>query len=494
MPSVSPVVYTYAALFSWQAELTPIELQISENSQFIKEQRQHLKPLQKQLRALNSSISLIEQQTDMNLGMSSNIIYPRVDYYGSSIQVLNTYKLQFRLDSLLKERDALKRCMAPYERAISEAQASLHELYSRRAWLNEHIPAAQLFLQTLQENPLASVQALSNKIWNALIQYEDTHLTGLSPQVRIGLLAVRYLNQLTFCPEGYLPDYTNQIHRANYLRLCGFLWDMYLKVQQENKDAAFEKVLASLIASTHVARYGDLPYPIQTNYNAEAWFASNIQSMPGYFAIQEHHLSNIEEQILNNGFAFIAQNRPIRPTALQKHIINAVNLIDAEVKMKKQKNEEIDCHFYGRIVSILNDVFFNPTDKQAASRLGDIAEYASGNNSVGKQVLGSLLIVFGALLISASVAGFIMTLGSSSVLSAWGFSLGLCLFETELVFGIASSLAAVTGIGLTFFAGPKAIESGARKGLSQELMDIKEGIENYEEPPPYAFALSPVSY
>lgn len=488
MPSVNPVVYNYEDLLSWQAELTPIELQISENSQFIKEQQQYLKPLQKQLSSLNSSISLIEQQMDLNLGMPSNIIYPRVDYYGSSIQVLNTYGLQFRLNSLFKERDELKRSMAPYERKINEAQASLQQLSSRRSWLKKHIPAAHLFLQTLQENPLVSVQMLTNKIWEALIHYEDNHLTGLSPQVRIGLLAVRYLNQLTFHPEGYAPEHTNQIHRANYLRLCGFLWDMYLKVKQEKKDVEFERILGSLIESTHVAQYDDLPYPMQTNYNASAWFASNIQSMPGYFAIQEQHLPNVEEQILNNGFAFITQNTPIRPTALQKHIINAVNLIDAEVKMKKQKNEEIDYHFYGRAVFILNDVLVNPTDKQAAKRLGEIAEYASGNSSIGKQVLGGLLIVLGALLISASVIGFITTFGSSSVLSAWGFALGLSLFETEFAFGIASSLVAATGIGLTFFSGPKAIESGGRKGLSQELMDIKEGVENYDEPSSYSFA------
>lgn len=490
MPSVNPVVYNYTDLFSWQAELTPLELQISENLQFIKEQqRQYLNPLQRQLDVLNSSISSIELQMDMNLGMPSNIIYPRPDYYGSSIQVLNTYTLQFRLDNLLKERDKLKRRMAPYERAINEAQASLDELYSRRDWLKEHIPAAKLFLHTLQENPLELVQTLTNKIWEALIHYEDTHLTGLSPQVRICLLAVRYLNQLTFYPGGYAPDYTNPIHRANYLRLCGFLWDMYLKVKQEKKDVAFEKILGSLIESTHVAEHGDLPYPTLTGYSATAWFGSNSQSMPECFAIQEHHLPILEEQTLNNGIAFIAQNRPNQPTALQKHIISAVNLIDAEVKMKKQKNEEIDYHFYGRAVCILNNVFVNPTDKQSAKRLGEIAECASGNNSVGKHVLGGLLIVFGALLISASVVGFITTFGSSSVLSAWGFALGLSLFETEFVFGIASSLAATAGIGLTFFAGPKAIESGARKGLSQELMDIKEGIESYDEPPSYSIAV-----
>lgn len=72
--------------------------------------------------------------------------------------------------------------------------------------------------------------------------------------------------------------------------------------------------------------------------------------MPECFAIQEHHLPILEEQILNNGIAFIAQNRPNQPTALQKHIISAVNLIDAEVKMKKQKTR--------KLIIIFMDVLF----------------------------------------------------------------------------------------------------------------------------------------
>ncbi|WP_126325030.1 hypothetical protein [Legionella cherrii] len=98
----------------------------------------------------------------------------------------------------------------------------------------------------------------------------------------------------------------------------------------------------------------------------------------------------------------------------------------------------------------MNDVFDGRADHKTVNRLGAIAEYASRNNSVGKHVLGSLLVVFGALLIGASIAGFITTFGSSSILSAWGFSLGLSLLETEFVLGLASSLTAITGIGLTF--------------------------------------------
>ncbi|WP_454782932.1 hypothetical protein [Legionella sp. WA2022007384] len=488
MPTVNPVVYNYTDLMSWQSELTPLENQISEHLQFVEYQRQQLQPLQNELMSLNLKISLIEHELSMDIALVQDSTRPRAHYYGKSIGILNTFNLQLELSRLEEERNQFKHKIYPLEQAIREAQERLQNFFSRRTWLNEHIPAAEIFIQTLQENPMKLVQDLSNKIWGALVNYEDTHLFGLSPQVRTCLIAVRYLQQLTFYPLVGEPDYLNQIHRSNYLRLCGFLWDMYSNVQKEGKDPEFEKILGSLIESTHLAQHGDLPYPMLTGYSATAWFESNKQGAPACFAIQEQYLPHLEEQILTDGLAYISQNTPLKPTALQKHIINAANLIDAEVKQKKKNQEEIDYHFYARTVLLLNVALVNPTDKESATRLGAIAEHASGSTSIGKQVLGSLLIVFGALLICGSIAGFIATSGSSSILSAWGISLGLGILETELVFGIASTLAAATGIGLTFFAGPKAIESGSRKGLSQELIDIKDGIESYDGPPPYPYS------
>ncbi|VEB32423.1 hypothetical protein [Legionella cherrii] len=100
----------------------------------------------------------------------------------------------------------------------------------------------------LQENPQASVQALVDKIWQAFIDYEDTHMTGLSPQVRISLIAARYgLNILVSEIEGFDDHYTKVIQRNNYLRLCGFLWDMVFQDKTRRQRSAFEKILASLI-------------------------------------------------------------------------------------------------------------------------------------------------------------------------------------------------------------------------------------------------------
>ncbi|KTC82384.1 hypothetical protein Lche_0648 [Legionella cherrii] len=475
MTSVNPVVYSQINLQAWQKELPSIELQISETAQLIEKQRHLLKPYQEELRALNARISWKKYQIMQSKGPILNFMY-QTDHDSPE-----TLRFRSELELLQSESDVLEGQMKPYEEEMSKAQLALRDLSSRQAWLKEHIPAAQLFLKMLQENPQASVQALVDKIWQAFIDYEDTHMTGLSPQVRISLIAARYgLNILVSEIEGFDDHYTKVIQRNNYLRLCGFLWDMYFKIKQEDKDPAFEKILASLIESTHVTLHDDLPYPISTCSSAESWFAVNKHEKPEYFAIQERNLPHVEEEIFNNGLFFIRKNPPARPTSIQKHIIRAVNLIEAEVKIKKQKKEEIDYHFYARVIWILNDVFEGRADHKTVNRLGAIAEYASRNNSVGKHVLGSLLVVFGALLIGASIAGFITTFGSSSILSAWGFSLGLSLLETEFVLGLASSLTAITGIGLTFFAGPDAIKSGT--DFSQELIKINQGIEQGDEP------------
>lgn len=134
--------------------------------------------------------------------------------------------------------------MRPYERVINETNAELTQLKSRKSFLDNHILVAGIFLRTLQENPLELVQTLANRLQKAFIDYEDTHLTGLSPQVRISLIAARYgLGELTRYESGYNPEALQfqSTHRANYLRLCGFIWDLYSRVRQENLDTAFEK-------------------------------------------------------------------------------------------------------------------------------------------------------------------------------------------------------------------------------------------------------------
>lgn len=495
MPAVSPVVYNQANLFSWQQELPQVQSQISEKSRIIEEQRQFLNPLQRQLDTTNRLISITQSQlTNANISSTQDMFHHMHDhhhdhhhhhgdgvlhYVGDFAREWNRSQLQTELGRLQVERILLQNQMRPYERVIGEVNAELTQLQSRKSFLINHIRDAELFLRTLHENPLELVQTLANKLQKAFNDYEDTHLTGLFPQVRISLIAARYgLDELTRYESGYNPEALQfqPTHRANYLRLCGFIWDMYSRVKQESQDAEFEKKLAELVESTHVLQHGDLPDQWQTNYSANAWFDTSKNANLGVFAIQPAQLENIEEQIFNDGLVHLKRNNVL--SNVQRHIMNAAELIEAEVAMKKQKQEPIDYHFYGRTVCVLTDVFNNPNDIQAAKRLGDIAEFASGSPSVGKQVLGGLLIALGVLLIGASVAGLVTTLGSSSALSAVGIALGLSLLQTQVVLGVTSTVVAATGIGLTFFTGPNTVKSGQRQGLSQGLIDVKEDIEH----------------
>ncbi|KTD05954.1 hypothetical protein Lgra_2731 [Legionella gratiana] len=499
MPSANPVVYNQANLYSWREELPRLQLQISEKVGLIEEQKQHLRPLQGHLDTTNRLISIVQSQlTNADINATQDMIHHMHDhhhhghqhghhhghrdgvlhYMGDFAREWNRNQLQSELTRLQVERRSLQSQMRPYERIINETNAELVQLRSQESFLKKHIPAAESFLHALNENPLELVTALANRLEKAFVDYEDTHLTGLSPQVRISLIAARYgLNELTRYDGGYNPAVLHTTHRANYLRLSGFIWDMYSRVKQENQDSAFEKILAELVESTHVLQHGDLPDHLRTNFSAQAWFEGSKNKNSAVFAIQPAQLTNIEEQIFTNGLAFLKRNNG-PSNDLQKHIMNAGDLIDAEVTMKKQKQEPIDYHFYGRTVRVLGEALAKPMDMQAAKRLGGIAEYASGSASVGKQVLGGLLIALGVLLVGASVAGFVASFGSSSALSAVGMALGLSLLQTQVVLGVTSSLAAASGIGLTFFVGPNTMKSGQRQGLSQELVDVKEGMEH----------------
>lgn len=506
MPSVQPVVYNRERLALWESELSEIQDKIPKSLRLIEEQKQYLRPLQDRLRSLDASISSTRLQlTSANISANQDMMHHMyhnnyghhhrqhhhhhgvLHVVGDVVRAANIARLESDLALLHQQRRVILFDMQPYETRINQEESFLRSSYSRQEWLTKHISAANLFLHNLQNQPQESVAALANKLINAFTDYENRHLVGLSAQVRISLIAVRYgLSQLLVSPSSYTFDSMNAQHRVNYLRLSGFLWDMYTRVRHEQRDAQFEKILGGLVEDTHVLENSDLSEPMRTNSSANAWFQPFKNQYPAIFSIAEDDLVRIEADIFNQGIASLTQSSLYQYTTLQRRIVDAAKLIDAEVKINNQKHENIDYHFYGRTVRILIDVFNNPSNKQAAKHLADIAEHASGHFSVGKQVLGGLVVVLGAVLIAASVAGFVASFGSSSLLSAWGVALGMSLAQTGIACVVSSSVFAATGLGLTFFAGPNIIKSGKRQGLSQELIEISEEVDHHDRPLPSA--------
>jgi predicted phage tail protein len=156
---------------------------------------------------------------------------------------------------------------------------------------------------------------------------------------------------------------------------------------------------------------------------------------------------------------------------LKSIIAKTVHLIDEEVQHKRNIGQPVDYQFYSRALTDLERIAGNPQDMVAAQRLRQLAETTSGHPVLSKKLAGALLVVLGFLLISASVAGLVVTFGGSSALSAGGISVGVALA------GAGCSLGAVTGIGVTFFGKSKFV-SGMRKGISKELVEIQHDVES----------------
>ena len=416
--SVNPVVYNAENVQFWTAKLPLLEQQKQDNSQIIVEQEQFLTPLKQQLNVINSQIS--SAQTLLNVAHWNAVPHHHGHHGNSGVYVLNAMaigELQSQLYVLESQQSGILNQMQPFKEIIKGTREAQRAIQEDQIWLQRHIPEATLFLRNLNKNPATSLNELQNRIIVAFTTYEDEHLTGLSPQVRISLIATQYGLKLLNKNENGL-----ELMRINYLRMCGFLWDMYYRVAQENKEDPFQNLLKTLLESTHIDENGDLPDHLKTGFTTTAWFEENKSTKAEYFAIPEQDLPNIESQIFQSEIVWLTQLKQEQKTMLQTNIINAAQLIKLEVQDKTKKKEEIDYHFYIRAMRNLNAVYHNFVDDQTAKRLSDIAEYASGSPSIGKQVLGALLVVFGGLLIATCIAGCV-TAFASSLFCAWAITL-----------------------------------------------------------------------
>lgn len=464
---VNVIVYTPTELQAWKLELQANKQQVNERTLEIVAQERRLTTLQNSLWQKDRDIrwSQIQLETmrmhDMMYARNSSR-HPSYNYDPYEAHLIS------ELDRLYTERRQIVMDIGSYKTAKTIAQSQRTKLESRGTWLATHILAAESFFERLQNNPSHIVCELKEKLVNAIDDYEEKHFIGLSPQVRISLWQIREgLERLVIDS----PDVREQ--RINYLRLCGFLGYLEAQVRQENKEEHFLNCLVTVINSTHVRSQDDLPEQLKTEFSARAWFKAVQNQYPLIFANGECDIVNKERSIFQQAMTFLLHVNLSQQTELQRKIIQAAQTLQAEVDGKAQRNEDMDFHFYTHIATNLINVYNNPADMRAAKRLGDMAEYATGAASLSKKVLGSLLVVVGTLLIGVSIAAFVTSLGSSSLLSAWGLAIGFSLLQMQIAAGVAFSLTTAAGAGLTFWGGSK-INAGMRQGFSQELNEVQE--------------------
>jgi hypothetical protein len=251
------------------------------------------------------------------------------------------------------------------------------------------------------------------------------------------------------------------------------LQEMHNRVAQEGQDTEFKGILTTLLDSTHIASNGDLPDAMQTGQSTSTRF-NFIAAQNPQFNITPEHLLVLEEQ--RYALKLSELESGIYTDEIQKRARAVIDAIKAEVASKKIKNEPIDYRFYSRILEDMWQAMGHRQDQAAIQHLGLLANAASGSSSTGKKIAGALFALVGVLLIAASIACLVATFGGSALASGFGAALGLSLIQSQICLGITASVTAVAGTSLSFWGGFK-FKDGMRQGLSKDIMDFKQEIE-----------------
>ncbi|KTC81339.1 hypothetical protein [Legionella brunensis] len=489
MRPVKIVIYDQTQIQSWENELPTLKKAIDTASQTVLREKQTLEPLNLRLLTLDNEINSIQLQI---LTIQSELerrhhhhhhehnghhhSHPSHNHgnifegFADAVSELNLLQLQNQLNVVKIQRGELKKTIQSHLDEIKRAESIIGETSSKIAWTEDHIKAGKQFLETLTNNPAELVEQLHEKILKTFEKYSNTHPAGVSPQVRFCLLNIQaklagLLTPPTFELITPSPIQVNQIY---YLRLCAFLWDMYYRVERGDNDYPFSDLLANLLKATHILENGDLPDHLQTGQSANVHFSQVKNNNPYFQDLTDYELLAYEKQIFDQEISH-TKTRLYRQNALQIHIGKAVSLIELEIANKKSKKEPVDYHFYTQVIRDFNKILFQGSDPSLVDHLALLAEHASGSSSLGKKIGGALLVVAGLLLIAASVVGLVATFGSSAFLSAFGLALALSLLSTSTI----------AGTGLTFFGG-RTFKGGMQQGLSKELHNIHDDLQNPE--------------
>lgn len=477
MPAIDVVRYTPSELQSWDIALKNNQALILNYRNRINQYQLVLTPLQEELQRIDQTINETLAALNLNTGASLDVSAylnpnyhpPRHGDYNTNYRITELQRQLIRLEQQRKDR---VNDMIPYQNNTSRLTQELNTLISQNELIQKQIESANVFLHVLRSTPRILVMELRAKLLAAVNAYEDKHTSNQSLAVRSCLHAIH--NGLDLLIADIYDVATQQ---QNYLRLCGFLADLYSRVQQENRDDIFLRTLAEVINTTHIHPQEDLLDDLGVSFNAIAWFRAAKNEQRRIFAITESELNSDEvarcQQIMDR----LLDDSLSQATYLQQSIRQSAQAIDIEICEKLRKNESIDYHFYTCLANTLMQLHHD-SNSYVTERLFYMVEQAPGASSLGKKLFGALMVVLGAAMVTASVLAFASSLGSTSALSAWGSALGLHLIQTQVAaFTLSCSITTAVGTGLTFW-GARTISASTRQGLSQNLMDTYDAALN----------------
>ncbi|MDR3501084.1 MAG: hypothetical protein P4L79_00700 [Legionella sp.] len=476
MPAIDVVRYTPSELQSWDIALKNNQALILNHTNRINQYQLVLTPLEEELQRIGQTINEILAALNVDTGVSLDVSAylnpnyhpPRHGDHNTNYRIID---LQRQLTSLDQQRKDRVNDMLPYQNNIRRLTQDLNKLISQNELIQQRIESANLFLHVLCSNPRALVMELRDKLLAAVNAYEDKHMSNQSLAVRSSLHAIHNGLDLLIADVNDL-----RVQQQNYLRLCGFLADIYSRVQQENKDDVFLSTLEEVINTTHIDPREDLLDDLGISFNAMAWFRATKKEQRRILAITESELNSEEVARCQQMMDRLLDNSLPQATYLQQSIRQSAQAIDIEICEKIRRNESIDYHFYICLANTLMQLHHDGSNSRAAGRLFHMAEQATGASSLGKKLLGALMVVLGAVMITTSVLAFASSLGSTSALSIWGSALGLNLIQTQVAaLSLSCSITAAVGTGLTFW-GSRTIGASTRQGLSQDLMETYDAV------------------
>lgn len=344
-----------------------------------------------------------------------------------------------------------------HERFISRSESSIHDM-NRRKNVLEH----DKYLVNFFDHPLQLLAALEVECVNQIERFDIEHATRQSIAVRKCIIELDYKRR--FITEQQQSDLqASEFQRLQYYQLCGLLWSLLARVEQQKEDQIFANVLRSLLSQSRLD-----PHVCQNSF--EALSHAYPQKM---HVLSDEELHACEVQQFHHAEKEFRAALPAVNTQQQEHEVVKdcrekglvlVNKITANKDVTSKANEPgFDIKYNTTVLRKATEIAKAPVDPMLPGECESLAnQEEAGKPSLCKKIGGLLLSFVGAV---KTLAGSLLTA------AAFGKSvLGLKVANTPLAKGIGIATTCV-GVGL-LACGWGLFKSGKRKGVSKDIHEF----------------------
>lgn len=339
-------------------------------------------------------------------------------------------------NNLQAEKTRLDSDISQHNYAITDAENKIQHHQSRQAQLQSN-----QFLMKLYDSPQILFKALSESLIARCEEYDETHPAGQSVEVRICLAELKNkIHSIQFQQaEG---AQNNSVNKRQYYQLCGLVHDMANRVQANPENHLFLAEITASLGQEVLEKSVCL-----TEYNT-----LHLETM------SQEQLHTYEENEYEKEKENFKQALETAGSHGLEDLHRKGNLLCDGIEHSKQEapregQPPKDVKYLTATLKRAAVLASKPEDVRSPFRFHNLIKYShDGKPRLGLKLLGLAVGFLGAVLVVASIAAKIMTLGVSTPLSTAG-----------IVVGGAMMLA---GIGI--------FRKGMRSGFSKQQVDFEQ--------------------